>query len=98
MKACILHNAGFSITTTINLFWKIFWAHPAITFHRDQRSKNFIDSELTKIPGIGAKTAQKLLSAFKSTKKVKEAPFAAIAAEIGNAAAMKVVDYFGMTD
>jgi excinuclease ABC subunit C len=70
----------------------------AITFHRNQRSKNFIDSELTKIPGIGDKTAQKLLSAFKSTKKVKEAPFAAIAAEIGNAAAMKVVDYFGKNE
>jgi len=67
----------------------------AITFHRNQRSKNFIDSELTKIPGIGAVTAQKLLSAFKSTKKVKEAPFAAIAAEVGNSAALKVVEHFG---
>ncbi len=66
----------------------------AITFHRDQRSKNFIDSELTNIPGIGEKTAQKLLSAFKSTKKIKEAPFAAIAAEIGNSAALKVVAHF----
>ena len=66
----------------------------AINFHRDQRSKNFIDSELTQIPGIGEKTAQKLLSAFKSTKKVKEAPFAAIAAEIGNAAALKVMKHF----
>ncbi len=66
----------------------------AINFHRDQRSKNFIDSELTQIPGIGEKTAQKLLSAFKSTKKVKEAPFAALAAEIGNAAALKVMKHF----
>ena len=66
----------------------------AINFHRDQRSKNFIDSELTNISGIGEKTAQKLLSAFKSTKKIKEAPFAAIAAEIGNAAALKVVAHF----
>ena len=70
----------------------------AINFHRDQRSKNFIDSELTNIPGIGEKTAQKLLSAFKSTKKVKEAPFAAIAAEIGNAAALKVMKHFEESD
>ena len=70
----------------------------AINFHRDQRSKNFIDSELTNIPGIGEKTAQKLLSAFKSTKKVKEAPFAAIAAEIGNAAALKVKKHFEDSD
>ena len=34
----------------------------AITFHRNQRSRNFTSTELTNIPGIGDKTAQKLLS------------------------------------
>ena len=66
----------------------------AITFHRNQRSKDFTKSELHGIPGIGDKTTEKLLTAFKSVKKVKEAPFAALAAEIGNAAAMKVKKYF----
>jgi len=66
----------------------------AITFHRNQRSKDFTKSELHGIPGIGEKTTEKLLTAFKSVKKVKEAPFAALAAEIGNAAAMKVKKYF----
>jgi len=32
----------------------------AITFHRDQRSKNALGTELTNIPGIGEKTAEKL--------------------------------------
>lgn len=45
----------------------------AITFHRDQRSKNFIDSELLLIPGVGDKTAEKLLKHFGSTTKIKEA-------------------------
>lgn len=43
----------------------------AITFHRDQRSKNALGSELTNISGIGDKTAEKLLSTFGSVKKIR---------------------------
>lgn len=45
----------------------------AINFHRDQRSKNFIGSQLTEIKGIGKKTADKLLKAFGSVTKIKKA-------------------------
>lgn len=45
----------------------------AITFHRDQRSKNFIGSELNNIKGVGKKTTEKLLSHFGSVKRVQEA-------------------------
>ncbi len=45
----------------------------AINFHRDQRSKNFIGSQLTEIKGIGKKTADTLLKAFGSVTKIKEA-------------------------
>ena len=45
----------------------------AINFHRDQRSKNFIGSQLTEIKGIGQKTAETLLKAFGSVAKVKAA-------------------------
>ncbi len=45
----------------------------AITFHRDQRSKNFIKSELSGIKGVGSKTEQKLLSHFKSVKRIESA-------------------------
>lgn len=45
----------------------------AITFHRLQRSKGFLKTELTGIPGIGEKTAQKLLKHFGSVKKMVDA-------------------------
>ena len=45
----------------------------AITFHRDKRSKSQLRSELDVIPGIGPKTKQALLKAFKSVKRIREA-------------------------
>lgn len=45
----------------------------AINFHRDQRSKNFIGSQLMEIKGIGKKTAETLLKAFGSVAKIKTA-------------------------
>ena len=45
----------------------------AITFHRDQRSKNLYDSEIEKIKGIGKKTSELLLKEFGSIKRIKEA-------------------------
>ena len=66
----------------------------AITFHRTKRSQNFTSTELTNIPGIGQKTADKLLIAFGSVKKIKELSHAEIAVEVGNGNAKKVIDYF----
>lgn len=65
-----------------------------ITFHRNQRSKNAIDSGLTTIPGIGPKTMEKLMIEFKSIKRLKETPFEAIEKSIGKSKAQKVLDYF----
>ena len=45
----------------------------AITFHRDKRSKHALHSELDDIKGIGPKTKDALLKAFKSVKRMKEA-------------------------
>ena len=45
----------------------------AITFHRNQRSRKSLGTELEQIPGIGPQTANRLLQKFKSLKKVKEA-------------------------
>src|SRR5690606_6570259 len=44
-----------------------------ITFHRNQRSRKTVVSELENIPGIGKTSVEKRLKTFKSTKKVKEA-------------------------
>ncbi len=70
-----------------------------ITFHRNQRSKNFIKTELTEIPGIGAKTAEKLLQHFGSTARLRAAEATEIEKIVGKASAGKVAAYFsGVSD
>jgi len=66
----------------------------ALTLHRNLRSKNFLGTELTDIPGIGDKTAQKLLSHFGSVKKIKEAPVKEITDLFGLNVSKKLTDYF----
>jgi excinuclease ABC subunit C len=59
----------------------------AITFHRDKRSKHQTVSALDTIKGIGEKTKTQLLKRFKSVKRIREASFDELAAEIGPAKA-----------
>ena len=66
----------------------------AITFHRNQRSRHFLQTELTEIPGIGAKTAEKLLQHFGSVTRLREAAPEAIEAVAGKAATEKIAAYF----
>jgi excinuclease ABC subunit C len=54
-----------------------------ITFHRNKRSKQQIESELDVIKGIGPIIKEKLLKKYKSVKRIKEAPEAEIAELIG---------------
>ncbi|WP_066630324.1 excinuclease ABC subunit UvrC [Labilibacter marinus] len=65
-----------------------------ITFHRNQRSKDFVSSELDRIDGIGEKTAQKLLSEFKSVEQIKKLSLDDIESNIGKAKGRLVWDYF----
>ncbi len=58
-----------------------------ITHHRNKRSKGQAVSQLDAIKGIGEKTRTKLLSHFKSVKRIKEADLDAIAELIGPAKA-----------
>ncbi|MCO6475622.1 MAG: excinuclease ABC subunit C [Phaeodactylibacter sp.] len=66
----------------------------AITFHRTKRSQNFTTTELTNIPGVGEKTAQKLLSHFGSVKRIRNARASEIAEVAGLKVAEKVMGYF----
>jgi excinuclease ABC subunit C len=66
----------------------------AITFHRNQRSKNFITSELDDIQGVGKKTKEILLSEFGSVEKIKRASFEELALFIGQAKALIVLNFF----
>lgn len=43
-----------------------------ITFHRNKRSKGFISTDLTAIPGIGEKTAGELLRKYGSVERIKK--------------------------
>lgn len=65
----------------------------AITFHRKVRSKNAFGTQLTAIPGIGENTANKLLSHFKSVKKISEATQEEIASVIGASKAQNLFDW-----
>ena len=65
-----------------------------ITFHRQKRSKEAIDSALDNITGVGQKTVETLLSTFKSPARLKKASFDEISALVGAYRAQKIVDYF----
>lgn len=65
----------------------------AITFHRNVRSKNAFGTKLTAIPGIGDNTADKLLSHFKSVKKISEASEEQIAEIIGSSRARHLMKW-----
>ena len=65
-----------------------------ITHHRKKRSKGTIKTELTEISGISDSTAQKLLTAFKSVKKIKEKSEEELAGVIGKAKGKLVWEYF----
>lgn len=66
----------------------------AITFQRKQRQKSTLHSELHDIPGVGEKTARKLLKHFGSVKRVKNAPLEELKQLVGPAVAGKVFQYF----
>jgi len=66
----------------------------AVTFQRKQRKKKTLHTELEEIEGIGPATSRKLLRAFGSLKRVREASDALLAEEVGPYAARLVREYF----
>jgi len=65
-----------------------------ITFHRNQRSKDFIVNELAQIPGIGEKTIEILMRKFKSITRLKVASKEEINQIIGLSKAEKLHQFF----
>lgn len=66
----------------------------AITFHREKRSKRQTASELDSIKGIGPKSKEALLRAFKSVKRIREASPEKLAEIVGNAKAEIIIAHF----
>ncbi len=62
----------------------------AITFHRLKRSNDTFITSVEDIPGVGRKTADKLLSHFKSVKKIKEASLEELSQLVGPSVASKI--------
>ncbi len=65
-----------------------------ITHHRNRRSKGAFVSELTSIEGVGPKTHEELMKAFKTVSKIKEANLESLASVIGQAKGKVVWEYF----
>lgn len=63
----------------------------AITFHRDLRSKRQNSTKLTQVEGIGESTSKKLLSHFRSVKKIREASELDLVMVIGASRAKKLL-------
>ena len=66
----------------------------AISFHRNQRSKHQLHSELDNIKGIGPKTKDMLLKKLKSVKNIKESDRQTLTSIIGASKASLVYNYF----
>ena len=66
----------------------------AVTFHRKRRQMRDRDSELLQIPGIGARTRQRLVEHFGSIRAVQQADSAALSAVVTKPQAEAILNYF----
>ena len=65
-----------------------------ITFHRNKRSKDALNTKLLSIEGIGEKTIIELLKVFKSLKRLQKASFHDISKVVGPSKAQKIIEHF----
>jgi excinuclease ABC subunit C len=64
----------------------------AVTFHRQRRSSRRLRTSLTEIPGVGERTAQKLLRRFGSVERLRRLTLDELSAELPRAQAQRVFD------
>jgi excinuclease ABC subunit C len=69
----------------------------AITYHRSLRAKRTITTSLTEVPGVGEKTARRLLRKFGSVAGVKDAPEESLAGEVGERLARAIANHLRET-
>ena len=65
----------------------------AITFHRKRRSRRELASELLEIPGVGERTARKLLEHFGSLSKLRSVSEAELSQIVTRAQAGRIREY-----
>jgi excinuclease ABC subunit C len=64
----------------------------AVTFHRQRRSQRRLRSSLTDIPGVGQRTAQRLLQRFGSVARLRRLSMEELAAELPRGQAQRVYE------
>lgn len=69
-----------------------------LSFHRQKRSKQALETELDTIPGIGEKTVFRLFRHFRSKKRIAEASFEELAEVVGSAKAKILIVHFQNQD
>jgi excinuclease ABC subunit C len=67
----------------------------AVTFHRQRRGKRQTETVLSEIPGVGEKTAQKLLKEFGSVANIQRAGVEKLSTVISRKSAEKILSQLG---
>jgi len=69
----------------------------AVTFHRLRRGKRQTQTALSEIPGIGPKTAQKLLKEFGSVANMQRAGLEKLSSVVPRKSAERILAHFGVS-
>jgi len=67
----------------------------AVTFHRQRRGKRQTETVLSEIPGVGAKTAQKLLKEFGSVANIQRAGLEKLSIVVSRKSAERILSQLG---
>jgi len=67
----------------------------AVSFHRQRRGKRQTETVLSEIPGVGAKTAQKLLKEFGSVVNIQRAGLQKLSSVVSRKSAEKILSRLG---
>src|SRR5258708_2459658 len=67
----------------------------AVTFHRQRRGRRQTETVLSEIPGVGAKTAQKLLKEFGSVANIQRAGLEKLSSVVSRKSAEKILSQLG---